>query len=619
MAARARKRVVAVVATVCVVLLAPIAAGSASAVDAASTEHLGEGQTRIDYSPVVTQLNTDIEKAMSDSGVVGATLSLIDGDRVIVQRGYGYADRATKRKVTSDTLFHIGSVSKTFTATAVMQLVERGLVDLDAPLTRYVPELKLQPRYDNNVITVRSVLDHHSGIPGDVYNGLITVKRPDPGFVDFLLGALSGMPPERPVDTEWAYNNSGYVLLQNLVENVTGQSFLAYTKQHLFDPMAMPHTTYDDASVPSSALTRNYTPKISETGSVVGPVRPAPREYVNGWAAGSIVTSARDMTNYLRMVVDAGQGVDARVVAPATFHQMRTAQTHLPIDLQSVEGLGWSLASADLSGVGPSMFHDGATAYNFSTVVALPDTKLAVFVSTNTVGGADIASGIANRALELAYQAKTGHAIAPNVSLPDTRVNASDAELLKVAGRYATSTGYDKVDFGGGYLLWTHNAQSASPDDPNATISYAPTMDGWWTSTDTPDLQLGFRTLGGKRLMLVRLGGSPSFRYYVVGQYAVVQPVSPDWSLRFGTYQAVDRNPDSAPLLVPRRILIGQQDGLVLMSSPGVGTTVLRPFEKDRAFTFGTGLELGRGKGDVLTFDGLQFTYMGVTYERTSG
>jgi len=616
MTTRARGRAVAFLMAALAIAAAPGATGSAYAASAATSQ--AAGPARVDYSGVVTTLNTEVEKLMSDADVVGVTLTLIDGDRIILRRGYGYADRAAKHKVTIDTLFHIGSISKTFTATAVMQLVERGLVDLDAPLTRYVPQLKLQPRYANNVITVRSVLDHHSGIPGDVYNGLITVRRPDPGFGDFLLGALAQMPPERPVDTEWAYNNSGYVLLQNLVENVTGQSFLDYTRQHLFDPLAMPRSTYDDTSVPASALTRNYTPKLSESGSVVGPVGPAPREYVNGWAAGSIVSSARDMTNYLRMVVGAGQGVKGRVVTSDTFREMRTAQTHLPIDLQAAEGLGWSLSSAAVSGVGPSIYHDGATGYNFSTVVALPDTKLAVFVSTNTVGGADVATGVANRALELAYQAKTGHAVAPDVSLPDTRVDATDAELLKVAGRYATSTGYDRVDFDSGYLLWTHNAQSASPDDPSATISYAPTMDGWWTSTDTPDLQLGFRNLGGKRLMLVRLGGSPAFRYYVVGQYAVVQNVSPDWSLRFGTYQAVDRNPDSAPLLVPRRIIIGAQDGLVLMSSPGVGTTVLRPLEKDRAFTFGTGLELGRGKGDVVAFNGLRFTYMGVTYERIS-
>ena len=150
-----------------------------------------------DYSSVVQTLRTEIPKMLSDAGIVGATVALTDGDRTVMAEGFGWADRAKRRSVTNRTLFHIGSLSKTFAALSVMQLVERGKVKLNAPITRYVPQLRLLPRFRNNTITVRSVLDHHSGIPGDLFYGLITMKHPDRGFRNWLYRALSAMPPER--------------------------------------------------------------------------------------------------------------------------------------------------------------------------------------------------------------------------------------------------------------------------------------------------------------------------------------------------------------------------------------------------------------------------------------
>src|SRR5262249_13415327 len=99
-------------------------------------------------------------------------------------------------------------------------------------------------------ITVRSVLDMHSGIPGDMPNGLFTVGGPYPRYRYLLLRVLRRGVPERPVNTPWAYSNSGYVLLQNLVGHMTRPDFDAYPREHLFAPMGMSSTRFDDASVP---------------------------------------------------------------------------------------------------------------------------------------------------------------------------------------------------------------------------------------------------------------------------------------------------------------------------------------------------------------------------------
>jgi CubicO group peptidase (beta-lactamase class C family) len=146
---------------------APVSAGSSPGVT--------------DYSTVITKLKTAIPSLMKAGGTVGLTVALVDGNRTVWLRGFGSADRARNVPVTQNTLLHIGSVSKTMTAAAVMQLVQEGRVKLDAPLARSVPGFSLRPRFHHSVITVRSVLDHHSGIPGDLFNGLFTAGKPNPG------------------------------------------------------------------------------------------------------------------------------------------------------------------------------------------------------------------------------------------------------------------------------------------------------------------------------------------------------------------------------------------------------------------------------------------------------
>ena len=106
---------------------------------------MADGST--DYGGVLATLSRDIPRQMKAEHVVGLSIALIDGDRTVWARGFGWADRARRVPVTENTLFHIGSSSKTMTAAAVMQLVERRRVDLDAPLSRYVPGFSLLPRF----------------------------------------------------------------------------------------------------------------------------------------------------------------------------------------------------------------------------------------------------------------------------------------------------------------------------------------------------------------------------------------------------------------------------------------------------------------------------------------
>ena len=576
----------------------------------------------VDYEQVVATLRSEIPAMMSESGVVGATVALVDGNRTIMARGFGWADRRDRRPVDARTLFHIGSLSKTFAAISVMQLVEKGKVDLDASITKYVPDLKLLPRFRNNTITVRSILDHHSGVPGDIFYGLITMKKPDRNFHQWLMGTLANMPPERRVNTLWAYNNSGYVLLQALVENVTGKPYADRTARTLFGRMDMRSSSFDDTLAPSRTMTRNYSPAVGPDGQPTGDMKADPREYVNGWTAGSILSSAQDMANYLRTLVGggtlAGKGTSAsvggrsaegRVLKERTLRRMTTAQTDLAIDEQVHIGLSWFLKD---SWLGRTFGHDGATTRNFSMLQIQPEQRLGVFVSTNTVGGSAVADAIASRALELAFTAKTGVTKPPPVSLPDPGPRTpTDVELREAEGIYAGYVGYSTVIVDGDSLQLS---LVKGGDVTNATFTQM--SDKWWRTDADPNLQIAFQTIAGRRVVVARNGGGTEVNRQILGEKVPPQSPPRRWRAAAGDYQ-VTLKPKFATDLIPTQLRLKVSHGLSLLE---LGPTesperqVLRRFSSDHAFTFGLSGAGGRRKGDIVWLKGDHIEYMGVTY-----
>ncbi|MDZ7576999.1 MAG: serine hydrolase domain-containing protein [Candidatus Nanopelagicales bacterium] len=594
----------------------------------------GAGSTSVDsqqsrpgstnYSQVIRKLKADIPALMDQNKVVGLTIALVDGQRVVWKKGFGYANKARNRRVNTGTLFPIGSASKTFTAAAVMQLVERGWVNLDDPLSKYVPGFRLKPRYAGNVITVRSVLDHHSGIPGDVFNGLFTSRKPDPGFRPWLLRALRKTYPERRVNKVWAYSNSGYVLLQNLVEHVSGMKIERYAQRHLFGPMGMKSSHFDPTRAPVRRLTRGYMATPSPTGQPIG-AKVQARDYVNGWTAGSITSSATDMSRYMRTMLAKGKALPlplgGRVLRRSTVRQMWTPQTHTTLDNHARNtsfgvgsfGLGWFLRSPNMEWAGKSRSHNGDTALAHSSMRLLPDSGLGVFVSVNTSSTGGINDSVANEALSLAYTAKTGIPEPPPAQLPNPRTARwSQAALRRHAGLYAGSRTLASMTVAGGNLVFNNGA---------ALITYTPTRSGWFKPDQAGVPQIRFRKVAGRRLLLTRLPSGPAIVQGPVGERISPSSLRGRWRHKLGNYRAMNINPRQTPFTVPKRITLGSVAGvLTLVTGLGV-VQALKPVSGKVAFTAGLGAFLARGKGDSVVFRKRRshprsFTYLGVRYVR---
>ena len=574
------------------------------------TPFAAASSTHTDYRGVLARLNAEIPQLMKAGGTVGLTIALVDGDRTVWRRGFGWADRARKVPVTANTLFHIGSVSKTMSAAAVIQLVQRGLVKLNAPLARYVPGFALKPRFHNSVITVRSALDHHSGIPGTLGNGLFTENRPDPGYRAWLLKTLRTEYPQRPVNTAWAYNNSAFALVQNLVEHVTGEGFAVYTRQHLFGPMRMRSTTYDDASVPAARLTDNYE-AVRDNGTMR--VIPKPREYVNGWAAGSVVSSATDMAAYLKTMIAGGAVPGGRILRASTLRQMITPQTNLPLDIAPFrQGLGWWVGDSALAWMGTLIHHAGHTFANDSEVMWLPGSRLGVFVNVNTHSPVNVEHQVAVLALGLMVTAKTGRT-APAPPKRSRQTQASSAALRDASGRYANGGGIVHVQSDGGALVLTLASQR-----PDATsITLTPRADGWYTDS-TGSLSIKPTTVARRRLLLGRTSdGVATIAQRIPPTYHV--PAA--WRHRIGNYRAVNILPNNYPGAVAHDATLTLDHGILIWhAAPGAAreTSVLAPAGRRLAFTFGSAaFAVETDAGNSVVAGNNTLTILGVTYRRT--
>ena len=163
-------------------------------------------------------------------------------DEILFNKGYGYANYEEKIKNTPDTLFAIGSITKQFTAMAIMQLYEKGLLDLDDAISKYIPGV-----VEGDNITIKHLLTHTSGLINYTDLLLEMEEVPEDTSIDFVLGLFKDEPLIFEPGTQWIYNNSGYVLLGCVVEKVSELSFDEYLKENIFKPLEMNDTgTYYD-------------------------------------------------------------------------------------------------------------------------------------------------------------------------------------------------------------------------------------------------------------------------------------------------------------------------------------------------------------------------------------
>jgi dipeptidyl aminopeptidase/acylaminoacyl peptidase len=292
----------------------------------------------------------------------------------LAEAAYGYANFPAKIEATTDTLFQIGSMSKVWTATLAMQLVDEGKLDLDAPVAEVLPELRLADAEVAKTVTMRHLLNHTSGIDGDVFTD--TGRGDD--CVEKYVALLAEQKQNHPLGVTWSYCNAGFVLAGRVIEKLTGLTWDAALKQRIYEPLGLKHTV----TLPEEALLfRTAAGHVDVTGDpVLAPVWQLPRSL---GPAGLISSTPADVLAFARMHLSGGLAADGtRVLSAASTEAMTRLEAELPdkYSLGDSWGIGWIRFGWDSRRL---VGHDGNTIGQAAFLRVLPEAGLAVTLLTN--------------------------------------------------------------------------------------------------------------------------------------------------------------------------------------------------------------------------------------------
>jgi len=384
------------------------------------------------YEKTMVTARTEIWKAISGGGASSATVAIMDNGKIVYEEGFAMANRGDALGVNTSTQFNIGSVSKIFTAAAVMQLVEAGKVDLDKPVVDYVPDFTMQDsRYKN--ITVRMLLNHSSGLPGtDIYNGFATAVDPD--FLANFMVYLANSSLKDDPGVVSVYCNDGFTLAEVLIEKVSGQSYSEYLNQNIFSKSGMEDSScYFKPDNPNIAL--KYS---NDDGSAL------PAEYVNLMGTGGISSTAADLCRFGNVLLT-NKIMSAESFSEYTSPQYgpETVPSGTPI---TNYGLGWDMvAVADFAEQGIQVLSkNGGTLQFNSQLYVMPEQGLSVAVIfAGTADTAAVSNAITQALLEekgALPGSETSAAAAPKpAAIPD--------QLGSFAGYYGANGSTIKVEF----------------------------------------------------------------------------------------------------------------------------------------------------------------------------
>jgi CubicO group peptidase (beta-lactamase class C family) len=322
-----------------------------------------------------------LDRLVAARGIPGAVCGVVDGDSVEVAVS-GTANLNTGIPVVRETLFQAGSIGKSYTATALMQLVDEGLVDLDAPLREYLPDLEFADPTVSKTLTSRQVLTHTAGIDGDRLDEEMACGRGDDCIERYVAG-LTDLPLIVGPGRLWSYCNSGYVVLGRVIEVVTGMTYERALTTRLLEPLGVTDTLFFPGEMVTHSLAVGHVRQGDEPATV------APKWEMSraaGPAGSTINTTIDDLLAFAAMHLRGGLAADGtRVLSEASVKAMQRPLVACPEPelLGDHWGLGWLVRT----GAGPTVFgHDGNTHGETASLRLIPQRNAAWALLINLAG-----------------------------------------------------------------------------------------------------------------------------------------------------------------------------------------------------------------------------------------
>ncbi len=314
-----------------------------------------------------------ITEAMDEWKVPGLAVAVVQNGEVALVRAYGLRDVEAGLKVTTDTQFLIGSVTKSFTATGLALLMDERRMDWKKPVRDYIPEFRLHDAVATDRITVRDLLCHHSGLPRHDW-----IWMPGDLSPAQMLAAMRYLEPSDDIRSTFQYLNLGYLVASMVTERVSGQSWPEFTRARLTDKLHMNVTfTVEDLAAAADAAVPYAMDGDTRLRSKLWPIRVT--------AAGGINTSIASFANWLRLHLDKGEFEGQRLLSPTVIQQLQTPRVHeaAPAFAEYGDmhcGLGFRLHSYRGERV---VLHGGGWIGWGTRMAMLPDHGIGVAVFTN--------------------------------------------------------------------------------------------------------------------------------------------------------------------------------------------------------------------------------------------
>jgi len=371
------------------------------------------------YAAVAAALTDFIRAQVAEKRLPGLSIALVDGQRIVWARGFGYANRADSTPATAETPYRVASVSKLFTDIALMQLVEQGTLALDSPITNYLPDFAPQ-NVSGLPVTLRQIMSHRSGIVREPPVG--HYFDPTSPTLAATAGSLNTTSLVYAPGSATKYSNAAIAAAGYVLEYTQGMPFAEYMRDHVLRPLGMASSSF----APDSAMVRRRARGMMWTED--GRTFDAPTFPLGIGPACELTATMLDLGRFLAALFAGGQGPGGRVLQARTLDEMWGVQFGGP-GAESGFGLGFDISR--LEGrlrIGHSGWH-----YGFGTeVAALPREQLGVAVSTTVDAANAVTERIANEALRLMLAAKEGRAL-PAVA---TTQPVPAAIRGRLAGRY---------------------------------------------------------------------------------------------------------------------------------------------------------------------------------------
>ncbi|MCX6592053.1 MAG: serine hydrolase [Acidobacteria bacterium] len=350
----------------------------------------------------------------------GVAVGVVHDQQLVWSKGFGFADTAAKSPLTSATKFRMASHSKLFTATAIMQLREAGKLRLDDPITKYLPGFAITPADpDDPAITIEELLTHASGLPREAGSHWVDYRFPDAAEVKQYLATHRA--PYSP-EVRWKYSNLALTLAGMIVENVSGERYSAYVERHIFAPLGMKDSSFDQ-KVPG--LATGYGRRMPDGSRATLP-------FIDAKAMGpatGLTSTVEDMARFVSLQMRTGKTGGAQILNTGSLREMHRVR-RLENDWTRGNAIGFAVNRVkDKLYVGHGGSYPG---YKTQTFIQL-DSKVGVVVLTN---GDDAGpAAIAMRLMDTVGEAVGKAGAAPKKTIP------WDVTWSRFAGHYSSPSG----------------------------------------------------------------------------------------------------------------------------------------------------------------------------------